>query len=215
MSEDRSALAHQFHSLEQQFEASRLGMWLFLATEVMFFGGVFTALSVYHSSYGRIFDEASRHLDLTLGAINTAVLISSSFTMAMAARSAQLGEQRRLGGYLAATIALGSLFLAIKFTEYFHKFEEHLVPGLHFSYPGPEALRAQLFFSFYFTLTGLHALHMVIGVGILLVLLGGAVRGRYSSLYHSPVELSGLYWHFVDIVWIFIFPLLYLPGLRH
>jgi cytochrome c oxidase subunit 3 len=204
------ALAHHFEDAEQQREAGTLGMWVFLATEVLFFGGLFTAYSVYRWSYPEAFAEASRHLDVLLGAINTAVLICSSLTMAMAVHAAQLGRRRGQVLFLLATIALGSAFLVIKGFEYHHKFVEHLVPGPHFFDPGPHAAQVQLFFSLYFAMTGMHALHMVVGVGLLAWLAGGARRGRYDGAYYSPVENVGLYWHFVDIVWIFLFPLLYL-----
>ena len=156
------------------------------------------------------FGHASNHLDLTLGAFNTAVLIASSLTMALAVHASQLGKHGRLVLYLVLTMVLGSVFLGVKGYEYAHKFHEHLVPGPHFQYPGVHAHAAQIFFSLYFAMTGLHALHMVIGIGIMLVLTVMAIRGRFGHNYHTPIEISGLYWHFVDIVWIFLFPLLYL-----
>jgi cytochrome c oxidase subunit 3 len=213
--EAHSALAHHFDNLEQQREAGSLGMWVFLITEVMFFGGMFTAYIIYRIFYPGAFAGASRHLDVTLGGINTAVLICSSLTMALAVYGSQVGSRKMLVGFLILTLLLGTAFLGIKFTEYYHKFEEHLVPGSSFAYPDPDARRqVELFFSLYFAMTGLHALHMVIGVGVLAVLIFQAWRGRFSPAYHTPVELSGLYWHFVDIVWIFLFPLLYLVGLH-
>lgn len=216
MSEHRDtvALQHQFDDAEQQFEASALGMWAFLITEIMFFGGLFTLFIVYLSAYVQGFAEGSKHLDLTLGAVNTVVLIGSSLTMAMAVRSAQLGRRKPLLLFLALTMLLGLTFLGIKVVEYTHKFEQHLVPGPGFRLESPVAGHVQLFFSFYFAMTGMHALHMVVGVGILSVLLVQAWRGSYSAEYFNPVEISGLYWHFVDIVWIFLFPLLYLVA-RH
>jgi len=207
------ALASQFDNLEQQREASRLGMWIFLGTEIMFFGGMFLGYTVYRVSYPAGFADGSRHLDLLLGAINTAVLIASSLTMALSVYGAETGRRQALMGFLLLTIALGAAFLGIKAVEYGHKFSEHLVPGARFSYPeAAYASQAELFFSFYFAMTGMHALHMVIGVAILLVLLFQAWRGRFSPLHYAPVELTGLYWHFVDVVWIFLFPLLYLIG---
>jgi cytochrome c oxidase subunit III len=210
----RSGLQHHFDSLEQQHEASSLGMWVFLVTEVMFFGGMFTAYVVYRTFYPVAFADASRHLDITLGGVNTAVLICSSLTMALAVHGSQVGNRKALIGFLILTALLGLTFLGIKAVEYADKFEHHLVPGNAFAYPGPDARQVQLFFSVYFAMTGLHALHMIIGVGVLSVLLVKAWRGVYSPAYHTPVEVSGLYWHFVDIVWIFLFPLLYLIG-RH
>ena len=209
-----SPLHHHFVALEQQHEASTLGMWAFLITEIMFFGGLFTLFIVYVSAYAEAFADASHHLDIVLGSTNTAVLIGSSLTMAMAVRSAQLGKRNALIGFLLLTMVLGCVFLGIKGVEYAHKFEQHLVPGSTFKYEGPLGPHAQLFFSFYFAMTGLHALHMVVGVGLMIWLLVHSWRGRFSPTYFWPVEVSGLYWHFVDIVWIFLFPLLYLVA-RH
>lgn len=209
-----SPLQHHFVGFEQQHEASTLGMWAFLITEIMFFGGLFAGYTVYRSSYPEAWGDASRHLDILLGAINTAVLICSSFTMAMAVQSAQLGKRKPQATFLILTMLLGLVFLGIKGIEYAHKFEQHLVPGPNFTYKADLAQHAQLFFSFYFTLTGLHAVHMVVGVGILTWLLVHTLRGRFTPEYFWPVEVSGLYWHFVDIVWIFLFPLLYLIN-RH
>jgi len=214
MSDTTAAHAHQFDDTVQQHEASWIGMWVFLATEVMFFGGMFLGYTLYRIGYPEGFAHASNHLDLWLGTINTAVLICSSFTMALAVRGGQLGQRGTLAVFLILTLVLGSVFLGIKFTEYYHKFEEHLVPGASFSYPGVLARPAEIFFSFYFAMTGMHALHMIIGIGLLMTLIIQAARGRYSAVYNTPVELVGLYWHFVDIVWIFLFPLLYLVG-RH
>jgi cytochrome c oxidase subunit 3 len=180
----------------------------------MFFGGLFTLFIVYVSAYAEAFAVGSHHLDVVLGATNTAVLIGSSLTMAMAVKSAQLGKRTSLLGFLVLTMLLGCVFLGIKGIEYTHKFAEHLVPGPTFHLDSPLAQHAQLFFSFYFAMTGLHALHMVVGVGILAWLLVQSWRGRFSPSYFWPVEVSGLYWHFVDIVWIFLVPLLYLIA-RH
>ena len=206
------ALAHHFENLGEQKEASSLGMWLFIAQEVMFFGGMFLAYTVYRNLYPAAFAEASHHLDWKLGGINTAVLILSSLTMALAVRAAALGKRKQIVLFLIATVVLGSIFLGVKVVEYADKFEHHLVPGPHFQFPGPNARPAQIFYSLYFAMTGLHALHMIIGIPILLVLAWMAHRGRYTPAYHTPVEMTGLYWHFVDIVWIFLFPLLYLVG---
>ncbi len=219
MSETRTSrhpdLAHHFDSMAQQREASSLGMWVFLVTEIMFFGGMFTAYMVYRTYYPAAFAGASHHLNIVLGGINTAVLICSSLTMALAVLGSQVGNRRMLAGFLVLTILLGLIFLGIKAVEYHHKFEEHLVPGPNFRYPqGQHVQQMQLFFSIYFAMTGMHALHMVIGIVTLGVLLVLSLRGRYTPEYHAPVELTGLYWHFVDIVWIFLFPLLYLIG-RH
>ena len=209
---DYARVAHHFRDMAQQRDAASTGMWIFLATEVLFFGGMFIGYTVYRLFYPDAFAEASRHLDTLLGGINTLVLIGSSVTMAFAVRSAQLDRQRDLVLFLSATLILGCVFLGIKFFEYHHKFAEHLLPGPTFVFPGPHMRAAQLFFSFYFIMTGLHALHMIIGLAVLLVLIFLAWRGRFTPFYHSPIETTGLYWHFVDIVWIFLFPLLYLLG---
>jgi len=214
MAEARAALAHQFDDLEQQKQAATLGMWVFLVTEVLFFGGLFACYVVYRLSYPEAWTEASHELDILLGGFNTAVLICSSLTMALAVQGAQLGRRRMLIVFLLLTIALGGVFLGVKAVEYHHKYVESHVPGPGFSFHGPHAREAQLFFALYFAMTGMHALHMVVGVGLLLNLVRQGMRGRFSPDYYTPVEMVGLYWHFVDIVWIFLFPLLYLLG-RH
>ena len=209
------ALAHHFDNLEQQVEATTLGMWVFLATEVLFFGGLFMVYTVYRNWYPDAFAAASHSLDITLGTINTAVLITSSRTMALAVHAAQLGQRKLLMLFLVATMALGAVFLGIKSVEYYQKFVEHHVPGPGFNFEEPQyAVHAQIFFSLYFMMTGLHALHMIIGFGIMTFMLWWAWRGTITAEYYSPIEIAGLYWHFVDIVWIFLFPLLYLLG-RH
>jgi cytochrome c oxidase subunit III len=214
MSKVETVLAHQFDDTAQQHDASWTGMWVFLATEIMFFGGMFMGYILYRSDYSAAFANASNHLDVLLGGINTAVLICSSFTMALAVHGAQSGKRNAVVAFLLLTIILGSVFLGIKFTEYYFKFEEHLVPGSSFIYEGALAKPAEIFFSFYFVMTGMHALHMIIGIGLLTSLIIRSLRGLFSPSYYTPVELTGLYWHFVDIVWIFLFPLLYLVG-RH
>jgi cytochrome c oxidase subunit 3 len=201
--------------MEQQKEASALGMWVFLVTEMLFFGGLILAYTIYRWENARAFAHASLHMDLMLGTLNTAVLICSSLTMAMAVRSAATGRRKPLLGFLVATMLLGGAFLGIKAIEYTDHIHHHLLPGPGFRYPVPaDARAAEMFFSLYFAMTGLHALHMVVGIGILLTLLLLARRGRFTPEYSTPVEISGLYWHFVDIVWIFLFPMLYLIG-RH
>ena len=208
-------LQHHFESMAQQKDAASLGMWIFLVTEILFFGGLFLAYTIYRWQNARAFAHASLHMDIALGTVNTAVLIFSSLTMAMAVHSAATGRRKPLIGFLVATMALGAAFLGIKAVEYTDHFHHHLFPGPGFHYPVPADSRAaELFFSLYFAMTGLHALHMIVGLGILTTLLVLARRGRFTAAYHTPVEISGLYWHFVDIVWIFLFPLLYLIG-RH
>ncbi|MDG2307210.1 MAG: cytochrome c oxidase subunit 3 family protein [Candidatus Binatia bacterium] len=207
-------VAHQFDDAEQQFEASTLGMWIFLLTEVMFFGGILVAYAVYFVSFTEAFEDASNHLSLGLGALNTLVLLTSSLTMARAVHAAQAETRQAQFKWLGMTILLGLAFLTVKAFEYSSKFAEALVPGDHFGFSGPHAAQHELFMSFYFALTGLHAVHMIIGIAILSVLLLMARQDRFRHDYFTPVEMTGLYWHFVDLVWIFLFPMLYLLG-RH
>jgi len=211
-----SALAHQFEDLEQQHEAASLGMWIFLATEVMFFGGIFAGYAIYRNLYLPGFEAGSHMLNVTIGAVNTAVLICSSLTMALAVRAAQMGKRNALVTFLILTIALGLAFVIIKLTlEWRHDYLEGFAPGLNFTFAGANAKSVELFFCFYFIMTGVHALHMVIGVGVLGVLLIQAWKGHFGPDHFNAVEGAGLYWHFVDIVWIFLFPLLYLIGGRY
>jgi len=234
VSEAPLALAHQFDDLDQQHEAGSFGMWVFLVTEIMFFGGLFSAYTIYRSLYLEGFVAGSHILNIKLGAANTAVLIASSFTMAMAVRSAQTGKRQALMAFLALTMLLGLVFLGVKFVEYHDKYVEHLIPcqsagcsdlGMEFA-PEGQALppiqqqhaplsHVEIYFCFYFFMTGMHALHMIIGIGIMTWLFLKARRGTFTPQYYSPVEVGGLYWHFVDIVWIFLFPLLYLIGGRY
>ncbi len=205
-------LAHHFESFAQQQEASYLGMWLFLVQEIMFFGGLFTAYIVYRTAHPEAFALGSHELDITLGAVNTAVLIGSSLTMALAVWAAQHGKRKAIVLFIVLTMVLGGVFLGIKTVEYSHKWHEHHVPGPHFEWDGPEAPHVHMFFNLYFAMTGLHALHMVVGMAILAVVAVWAWRGAFTPENHNLIEGMGLYWHFVDIVWIFLFPLLYLLG---
>jgi len=214
MADTHGLVAHQFDDMAQQRDAGLIGMWAFLVTEVLFFGGLFTGYTVYRIAYHDAFVAGSHHLDYLIGGANTAVLLLSSLTMALAVHASQTGRRRSLIAYLLATMALGATFLGVKYFEYSEKFAHHLVPGPHFMQEGPYARQVELFMGFYFAMTGMHALHMVIGMGILGTLVIMAWRGRFSPAYHSPVVVSGLYWHFVDIVWIFLYPLLYLIGTR-
>jgi cytochrome c oxidase subunit III len=244
------ALQHHFDTMRQQKEAAVLGMWVFLLTEILFFGGLFVAYMIYRVWYFEAFAEASRRLSLFWGGLNTAVLILSSLTMALAVRSAQTNNRRWTVNWLVLTMLLGCVFLGVKVIEYSDKFANKEVPGVgydwmyherhaaaegggsaeHEAAPAaaegnaaasgdhrqlhltPDQLQrtTQLYFSLYFTMTGLHALHMIIGVGLMMVITFMAWKGKFDSQYYTPVEMSGLYWHFVDIVWIFLFPLLYL-----
>jgi len=209
--EETLALREQFDTVEQQKDASTLGMWIFLITEIMFFGGMFLAYTIYRSSYPGIFAITSSSLNVYIGAANTVVLLCSSFTMVMAVRSAQLGRQKAIIFNLILTLILGFIFLGVKAYEWNEKFVEHHVPGPGFHFVGiAQQGPAQLFFSLYFAMTGLHALHMVVGVGILTWLIIKTRQGTFTAEYMTPVDVAGLYWHFVDIIWIFLFPLLYL-----
>ena len=223
---------HHFETVSQQFDATNFAMWLFLLTEVMFFGGLFTAYLIMRNWYYPAFVEASHQLSIFWGTANTAVLILSSFTMAMAVWSAQMKRKGALLGFIGLTIILGTAFLGIKTIEWHEKWEKHHVPGFHWSeasflnpasdvevhkdYPGDKPLapdmaaKTQQYFFLYFAMTGMHALHMVIGVGLLFYILFRARSGAYTGGHYTFVENFGLYWHFVDIIWIFLFPLLYL-----
>lgn len=206
-----SHLADQFADAAQQQMAARLGMWAFLATEVLFFGGMFAGYAVYRARYPEAWAEASRHLGLMLGTINTAVLLASSLTMALAVDAARTNQRGATVRHLLETIVLALVFLGIKAWEYAEKWWDCLIPGADFAWHGAQpAGPVELFFSLYFAMTGCHALHMVIGVAILGVLCWQAGRASFSAEYHTPVEMTGLYWHFVDCVWVFLFPLLYL-----
>ena len=206
---------HHFATAEQQMDADTLGMWTFLITEVLFFGGMFAAYAVYRNMYYPAFASTSEFMNVPLGATNTAVLICSSLTMAMAVRSAQLSQRKNLILFLVLTIIFGTMFLGVKAYEYHEKYVEHLIPGLGFDYPHKQfILNAQILFLLYFAMTGMHAIHMIIGLGLLTFLIIEAYRFKYNKNNFAPVEMIGLYWHFVDVVWIFLFPLLYLIGDR-
>lgn len=220
------ALQHHFRDLAQQKAAASLGMWVFIAQEVLFFGGLFTTYAVYRMKYPEAFAAGSHHLSWRIGFFNTLVLIGSSLTMAMGVHSAALGRARRVVAYLLATIFLGSVFLGVKYFEYGEKIRPCLAEGPHagclvpgerfdpdeIGLEGESGGHGQIFFSLYFGMTGLHALHMIIGIPIIALIALAAGKGRYGPEYHTPVEMVGLYWHFVDIIWIFLFPLLYLIG---
>ena len=208
---EETTLKHHFANEAQQKDASTIGMWVFLVTEIMFFGGLFLAYFAYRQWYPAAFASASNKTNLWLGAANTTVLICSSLTMAMAVHSAAMGKRKLLVGFLVLTLLLGGVFLGVKAYEYHDKWVHHEVPGYHFDCEGCEdAGHAPLFFSLYFGMTGLHATHMLIGFVILMILIVQSAKGKYTAKWHTPIEMFGLYWHFVDIVWIFLFPLLYL-----
>jgi cytochrome c oxidase subunit III len=221
---------HHFETVEQQREAGSFGMWLFLLTEIMFFGGLFFAYLLYRNWYYDAFFTASNQLSIPLGTANTAILITSGFFMALAVWCAEVRKKDMLVWTLILTTVFGIAFLGIKYVEYHEKWEKHHIPGAHFDiseFVNPAAhgikekplapdmaQRTQVFFFLYFAMTGMHALHMIIGVGLLFWLIWRARRGDFSAGYVAPIENFGLYWHFVDIVWLFLFPLLYLIN-RH
>jgi cytochrome c oxidase subunit III len=221
---------HHFETAEQQREAGTFGMWLFLLTEIMFFGGLFFSYLLYRNWYHDAFVVASNQLSIPLGATNTAILIASGFFMALGVWAAEVRKKGLLVLFLIITTLLGVAFLGIKYDEYHEKWEKHHIPGAHFDvseFVNPHAYglneqplapdmaqKTQVFFSLYFAMTGMHAFHMIIGIGLLCWLTFRAHRGDFSSGYVAPIENFGLYWHFVDIVWLFLFPLLYLIN-RH
>jgi cytochrome c oxidase subunit 3 len=221
----RRRLAHQFDDIGQQREAESLGMWAFLATEVLFFGAIFTGYFSYRVTYSADFEAASGKLNILIGAVNTVVLLGSSLTMALAVHAAQTGWQRMLVWCLVGTALLGTLFMVFKAVEYSLDYYDKLVPVLAFddkewTNPAPPEApvnprHVELFLMFYYILTGLHALHLTVGIGVLVVFIILAARGRFGPEHYSPVEVAGLYWHFIDIVWIFLLPLLYLIGTHH
>jgi len=207
-----SYLQHHFADAEQQKESAKLGMWAFLITEVLLFGGLFCAYAIYRAWYPDMFFNAHTHLDVTMGAINTAVLIVSSVTVALAIRSIQLNNKKQTMWFLFVTILCASIFLVIKYFEYSHKFHLGLLPGKFYSYEGIAGANPHVFFSIYFAMTGLHGIHVLGGMGFLGWVMYRTSKGDYSSEYYTPVELGGLYWHLVDLIWIYLFPLLYLIG---
>ena len=190
-------LQHHFTDAEQQFDASKIGMWLFLVTELLLFGGLFVAYGILQSMHPEAFVEAHHHLDRTLGAFNTGVLLLSSFTMVMAVWAAQVSKRKALIVYLSVTLVLAGAFLVVKYFEYAHKFHDGLLPGSFYAFEGGTAANQHIFFSFYFMMTGLHGIHIVLGMIAMGWLLRRAVRGDFSARYFTPVDLVGLYWHLV------------------
>jgi cytochrome c oxidase subunit 3 len=204
---------HHFTTMEQQFDTAKLGMWLFIATEILLFGGLFVGFGMMQSRYPREFVEAHEHLVRWQGALNTVVLLISSFTMVLAVESAKTNKRAKTVGFLALTIVCACIFLVVKYFEYSHKFEEGWLPGKYYHAVGdsiPGSHGYSTFFSFYFMMTGLHGIHIVVGIGILTWILLRAKKGEFSNTYYTPVELVGLYWHVVDMIWIYLFPLYYL-----
>jgi cytochrome c oxidase subunit III len=205
-----SHVAHHFVDSEQQLDSAKLGMWVFLVTEVLFFGGLFVAYIVYRSWNPELFYMSAKELSTVMGAINTIVLIGSSLTIALAVRAAQLNQQANLQRYLLVTIALAFVFLIIKYFEYTSKFAVGILPGEMYFYEGIDHPGAPIFFSIYYMMTGLHGIHVIIGIGLMFWLVLKARQNAYGASYYTPVEITALYWHLVDLIWIFLFPLLYL-----
>lgn len=204
--------AHHFRDTEHEFQASKLGVWLFLCTEILMFGGLFVGYAIYHNLYPEMFAEGARFLDWRMGATNTVVLLISSFTMAIGIYFAQKNDKKKCVMALAVTLVCGVIFMVIKYFEYTHKFHMGLYPGEYFSYTGEHTTNLPLYFSFYFLMTGLHGSHVLIGMGLILWVLLRARKGEFSENYYTPVEGVGLFWHLVDLIWIYLFPLLYLVG---
>ena len=205
-------LEHHFVDSEQQFDSAKLGMWIFIATEILFFGGLFAAYIIYRVWYPELFTMASVELNSLWGGVNTVVLIGSSLTVAMAIKSAQLNQKRNIAINLGITITLACIFMVIKYFEWTHKFHLGIFPGKFYVFEGIAHPKANVFFSLYYLMTGLHGIHVLIGIGLMIWLLKRSLNGDFGSEYYTPIEITGLYWHLVDIIWIFLFPLFYLIG---
>jgi len=210
--ESPAFLQHHFSDAEQQRESAKLGMWVFLLTEILLFGGLFGFYVFYRAWNPDMFYNAHVHLDRLLGGTNTVVLIISSLTIALAIRSIQLNKKKQSMYFLVATILLAAVFLVIKYFEYSHKFHLGMLPGKYYTYTGIEGMNPHIFFSVYFSMTGLHGLHVIFGMLAIGWVVWRTKKDEFSSEYYTPVEMVGLYWHLVDIIWIFLFPLLYLIG---
>ncbi len=208
--EHHPGLQHHFAEMEQQVDSVKIGMWAFLVTEILLFGGMFAAYGFMHSRFPEAFASAHHHLDRRLGAVNTIVLLVSSWTMVMGVASARAGKVKNLIAYLSTTLCLAAVFLGIKAFEYSHKFHEGLLPGKFYAYHGAAQPFESVFFGFYFMMTGVHGIHVILGMVVISWLLWRAKRGDFSEKYYGPVDMTGLYWHVVDMIWIFLFPLMYL-----
>ena len=209
---DKPYLQHHFSDVHQQRESAKIGMWVFLLTEILLFGGLFAFYVFYRSWNPEIFHNAHVHLNLAMGTINTFVLITSSLTIALAIRSMQQGDRTKTIRFLAATLFLAGVFLVIKYFEYSHKIHLGQLPGQLYSYTGIEGTNPHIFFSVYFTMTGLHAIHVIAGMGAITWVLYRTAKNHFNEEYYTPIEMTGLYWHLVDVIWIYLFPLLYLVG---
>lgn len=207
-----SYLAHHFKTLGQQFDAAKLGIWIFLCTEILMFGGLFVGYIIFHGLYPEMFAEGAKHLSWKLGATNTIVLLVSSYTMAVGIHYAQTNQRAKSLWALGITLLCGFIFMAIKYVEYTHKFELGLAPGKFFEFGAAESSNLALYFSFYFLMTGLHGSHVLVGMGLIAWVMLRTKRGEFNSEFYTPVEGVGLFWHLVDLIWIYLFPLLYLVG---
>jgi len=205
-------LAEHFAEPEQQEDSAKLGMWIFLLTEILLFGGLFCAYAIFRAWYPDMFHQAHKHLDVVLGTINTIVLISSSVTVALSIHAMQHNRRKQTIILLAATLVFAATFMVIKYFEYSHKFHLGMLPGKYYTYTGIEGSNPHLFFTIYFVMTGLHGLHVLAGMGVITWMLLRTIKGDFSSEYYTPLEVTGLYWHLVDMIWIYLFPLLYLVG---
>ncbi|MBZ0265484.1 cytochrome c oxidase subunit 3 family protein [bacterium] len=207
-----SALQHHYSDIEQQHDSAKFGMWLFLVTEILFFGGLFCAYAIYRSWYPEMFHNAHKVLSVPMGALNTVVLIVSSLTMALSIRSVQLNKSKQALGYLIATFGFAAVFMVVKYFEYSHKFHVGQLPGKFYFYDGIAGANPHQFFSIYFAMTGLHGAHILIGMIVMIFIMIKLAKGAYSPQNYAYIENFGLYWHLVDMFWIFLFPLLYLIG---
>ena len=205
-------LQHHFADAEQQAESAKLGMWIFLLTEILLFGGLFAFYAIYRAWLPETFLEASKQLDMYMGAVNTIVLITSSLTMALSIRAMQLGKKKETIIHLVLTFLLAGAFLVVKYFEYSHKIHEGLLPGKFYTFEGIQALNPHIFFSIYFSMTGLHGFHVIVGMIVIGWMTVRVIKDEFSPEYYTPIEMTGLYWHLVDLIWIFLFPLLYLIG---
>lgn len=205
-------LQHHFSDSEQQRESAKFGMWVFLLTEILLFGGLFVAYGIFRAWNPEMFLNAHKALDVTLGTVNTVVLITSSLTMALAIRSLQVNKSQLSAGFLILTLMFAATFMVIKYFEYSHKIELGQLPGKLYTFTGIAGSNPHIFFSVYFAMTGLHGIHVLIGMIAIFWVLIRTRRNEFSPEYYTPVEMVGLYWHLVDMIWIFLFPLLYLVG---
>jgi cytochrome c oxidase subunit 3 len=202
--------AHHFESAEHEYASSKQGIWLFLVTEILMFGGLFVAFAIYHSMYPEVFVAGSKFVDWRLGATNTVVLITSSLTMALGIYYIQMGRPKMAAANLVFTLICGATFMFIKYIEYSHKLHEGLAPSKYFTYEGPMVEHGKLYFGFYYTMTGLHGAHVLIGMGLITWCLIRTLRGDFNPRYYTAVEGVGLFWHLVDLIWIYLFPMFYL-----